>query len=294
MSSRVRCAFENETRVLPLALILPTRQVTPELRNSRRYQTIRTSVREVGIVEPLVVHPQAGGTYALLDGHLRLEVLKELGANEAHCLIATEDEGYTYNKRINRLSMIQEHNMIRQAIERGLAPERIARALNVNVVSIKQKQRLLHGIAPEVAELLKDRHTGVAVFQALRKMKPLRQMEVAELMIAANRFTVTYARALLAATPREQLADPGKPKVIRGITAETLARMEREMEHLQRDYRLVEDGYGNAMLNLVIAKGYVSRLLANEEVRLYLDRHHRELSEELRNVIASVAREPSP
>ncbi|MFZ1414933.1 MAG: plasmid partitioning protein RepB C-terminal domain-containing protein [Defluviicoccus sp.] len=294
MSNRVRCAFENETRVLPLALILPTRQVTPELRNSHKYQTIRTSVREVGIVEPLVVHPQPGGTYALLDGHLRLDVLKELGASEAHCLIATEDEGYTYNKRINRLSMIQEHNMIRQAIERGLAPERIARALNVNVASIREKQHLLRGIAPEVAELLKDRHTGVAVFQTLRKMKPLRQMEVAELMTAANRFTVTYARALLAATPREQLADPGKPKVIRGINAETLARMEREMEHLQRDYRLVEDGYGSAMLNLVIAKGYVSRMLANEEVQRYLDRHHRELSEELRNVIASVARESSP
>jgi hypothetical protein len=34
------------------------------------------------------------------------------------CLIATDDEGYTYNNRINRLAIIQEHRMILKAIER--------------------------------------------------------------------------------------------------------------------------------------------------------------------------------
>ena len=63
-------------------------------------------------------------------------------------------------------------------------------------------------------------------------------------MIAANRLTVTYAKALLAATPKEQLAEPEKPKSIGGVSAEALARMEQEMDHLQRDYRLIEDGYG--------------------------------------------------
>ena len=64
----------------------------------------------------------------------------------------------------------------------------------------------MRGIAAEVAELLKDRQLGGGVFSLPRKMKPLRQIEVVELMIAANRLTVSYARALLAATPKEQLA----------------------------------------------------------------------------------------
>jgi ParB/Sulfiredoxin domain len=50
---------------------------------------------DLGVVEPLVVHPQAGGAYLLLEGHLRLDVLKELGVAEANCLVATADEGYT-------------------------------------------------------------------------------------------------------------------------------------------------------------------------------------------------------
>jgi hypothetical protein len=242
----------------------------------------------VGVVEPLVVHPQAGDRYVLLDGHMRLDVLKELGVAEANCLIATEDEGYTYNRQINRLSTIQEHNMIRQAIAKGVSPKRISRGLNVNVSWIRERQGLLRGIAAEVVELLKDRQLAVGVFSALRKMKPLRQIEVAELMIAANRLTVSYAKALLAATPKEQLAVPEKPKSISGVSAEAIARMEAEMNHLQRDYRLVEDGYGTTILNLVVAKGYVGRLLANDGVARYLERNQPEMKRELEGIIAAI------
>ena len=284
----VRAAFETATRVLPLAQILPTRQVTPQIRATRKYRAIRSSIAAVGVVEPLVVHPQAGDRYVLLDGHLRLDVLTEQGVAEANCLVATEYEGYTYNRQINRLSTIQEHNMIRQAIAKGLSPEQISRALNVNVASIRERQDLLRGIAAEVAELLKDRQLVIAVFSLLRKMKPLRQIEVAELMIAANRLTVSYATALLAATPKEQLAEPEKPKAIGGVGAEAIARMEEEMDHLQRDYRLIEDGYGTTMLNLVVAKDYVGRLLANDGVARYLERNHPEMKRELEGIIAAI------
>jgi hypothetical protein len=73
------------------------------------------------------------------------------------CLIATDDEAFTYNKRINRLAPIQEHFMIVRAIERGVSEQRIARALGVNVPRIRQKRALLHGICREVVELLKDK-----------------------------------------------------------------------------------------------------------------------------------------
>src|SRR3546814_12071605 len=58
--------------------------------------------------------------YSLLDGHLRVEVLKDLGITEVECLVAADDDTYTYNKRINRLAPIQEHRMIQRAIDRGV------------------------------------------------------------------------------------------------------------------------------------------------------------------------------
>jgi hypothetical protein len=43
-------------------------------------------------------------------------------------------------------------------------------------------------------------------------MKPMRQVECVELMIAANTVTIRYAEALLVATPPTALLEAKKPK----------------------------------------------------------------------------------
>jgi hypothetical protein len=56
----------------------------------------------------------------------------------------------------------------------------------------------------------------MAVFDVLRKMNPLRQIEAAELLINANNFSVSYASAILAGTPQALLATPQTPKPTEG------------------------------------------------------------------------------
>src|ERR1017187_3968001 len=109
MAKQVRIAFNPNGVVVPLSNILPTKQLKPIVKASQKYQQILSSVREVGIIEPLIVFPHGtnAGTYLLLDGHVRFEVLKELGQAHTRCLIATDDEAYTYNKRVNRLATIR-------------------------------------------------------------------------------------------------------------------------------------------------------------------------------------------
>ena len=119
----------------------------------------------------------------LLDGHIRLMALRDLGHVEAACLVATDDEMYTYNNRLNRLATVQEHYMIRRAIDRGVSPDRLAKALSVDVSQIMKKMTLLNGICPEAVELLKDRQFSPEVTRAIRKMKPTRQVECVELMV---------------------------------------------------------------------------------------------------------------
>jgi ParB-like chromosome segregation protein Spo0J len=90
-----------------------------------------TLIAEIGLVEPPVVarSREGLGKFLLLDGHLRAEVLREQGVTEVCCLVSTDDEAYTYNKRVNRIAIIQEHRMILKAIENGVSEERIARSL---------------------------------------------------------------------------------------------------------------------------------------------------------------------
>lgn len=285
-------SFQKKTLNVPLTKILPTKSLGKDIRESRKFKTIFASIKEVGIIEPLVVYPdgERSNSYILLDGHVRLEALKALEAASALCIVSTDDEGFTYNRQINRLSPVQEHKMILQAVAKGVSPERIAKSLNVEVDRIRERQRLLQGIATEAVELLKNRMVSHGVFGILRKMKPLRQIEAAEMMISANRLTVPYARMIFAATRQDLLIDLKKNKPS-DATPEDIGRMERQMEKLYQDYKLVEDTLGETMLVLVVAKGYVTRLMRNKNISAYLDRNHRDLSRELEGVMEAVASE---
>lgn len=279
-------AFEEATLRISISGILPLREVSAQVKKSVKYGQIAASIKEVGIIEPPVVirDRNAPDQYHLLDGHLRIEILREQGVAEVVCLIATEDEAFTYNKRVSRIAIIQEHKMILNAVQKGVPEERLARALNVNISNIRAKRNLLSGICPEAADLLRDKHVPLAAFTELRKMKPLRQIEAAELMIAMNRYSTGYAKSLVAATPEDQLI-AGRRKIIKGLTTEQIALMERESASLDREFKLVEQTYGADHLDLVLATGYVNRLLSNARVVRYLAQRHPEILEEFQRIV---------
>ena len=291
MAESVKIAFEPSVAVLPLAVLLPLRTVPDEIKRSAKYKQIANSVREIGIIEPLVVaraRDQAG-RYLLLDGLMRYTALTDAGATEARCLIAEDDEAFTYNKRINRLATVQEHFMVVKAIERGVSEEKLAKALSLDIKGIQRRRTLLVGICPEVVELLKDKTINQKTFDVLRKMKPMRQIEAVELMNTAGNYAASYAKALLAATRQDDLVNSGKAKQVGGLTAEQMARMEREMEKLQRDLKTVEARYGEDVLQLVIASGYLSKLVANPEIKRYLNQNHPEILTEFTAIISATS-----
>jgi ParB-like chromosome segregation protein Spo0J len=292
MSDTVQIAFEQQIVVLPVTAVLPRKTIPDGHRRTVKYRRIASSIAEIGIVEPLIVarlSKKKPAGYLLLDGHLRLAAARDLGETEVRCLIAHDDEAFTYNKRVNRLATIQEHFMIKRALKHGVPEEKLAKALNVDIKLIKRRQTLLDGICAEVVEMLKDKQVNPSTFAVLRKMKPLRQIEVAELMTVAANWSASYARALLAATKQEELADPERPKRIAGMTSEQMARMEREMASLHRDFRQIEASYGDDVLHLVIASGYLSKLVSNPEIERYLIQHHGELLQEFRVIIATTS-----
>jgi hypothetical protein len=272
MPKKVDMAFEPEGVLLQLVDILPVKQLGKRVKKTKKYSQISASIREIGIIEPPVVvrEPRKGGKFLLLDGHLRIEVLKDLGSEEVMCLVATDDEAFTYNKRINRLATIQEHKMILKAIERGVPQERIVRALDINIASLRRKRSLLEGICPETAELLKDKHCPRNTFQSLKKMTPMRQIEVTELMIAMDNYSVSYSEALLAATPQDQLIDSAKPKSFKGISAEQIAQMETEMGNCT-DNAAVESFFGLLKREHVNRVRYRTRDQARADVFDYIE-----------------------
>ncbi len=183
--------------------------------------------------------------------------------------------------------------MIAKAIERNVPKDKIARALDINVRSVSRKAQLLGGICEEVVGLLKDRMCPLAVFDVLRKMSPLRQIEAAELLINANNLSVSYASAILAGTPQAQLVTPQTPKRLKGMTAEAIARMERELSRLQEAISSIQDSYGQDHLHLTIVKGYLRNLISNDRVARYLEQYQPDLFIEFQKIADMTSTLPS-
>jgi len=294
MTGKVRIAFDARVIELELSDILPLRQLTPQIEGSKRFGRIVASINTVGLAEPLVVAKQKRDEPCLLvDGHLRYYALQKRGDKKVRCIVADDDEAFTYNKRVNRLATVQEHYMIDRAVRRGASEEKIARAFGADVNVVRRRRNLLTGITAEVASLLAERSISIQTFEVLKKMKAARQFEAAELMVSLNNFSQSYAKALLAATSEDDLTKPNRKRRVGGLTPEQMARMEREMENLSRDMKAVEDGLGDDVLHLVVASRYLGKLLANERITAYLERRHPEISAEFQAIISNTSLEQS-
>ena len=222
--SEMKLGFEMRKIRLALEDILPMRLIKDPEKKFHRYKMILASIPDVGLVEPLVVYPQkdAPGKYMLKNGHLRYFALKDLGLTEADCIIATDDECYTYNARISRLPPIQEHKMIVKAVNNGVSPERLAKALNMPLRVVQASMNLLNGIHEDAAELLKDKPICPKALRLFKRVNGMRQIEMAETMVSANNYVAGYAEALVLGTPKHQLANPDEPKKKAGMSARRL------------------------------------------------------------------------
>ena len=67
--------------------------------------------------------------------------------------------------------------------------------------------------------------------------------------------------------------------------------MEKEMDSLQRDLKLIEASYGNEVLNLVLARVYLAKLLGNARVVRYLAHNFGDIFRELQAIVEATSLE---
>lgn len=288
--TKPRLAFEPRSLRLKVSDLIPVR-IIKEHAKLKRYATILSSIKEVGIIEPIVVYPLARnpGKYLILDGHLRCEVLKELGIFETDCIVSTQEETFTYNAKVNRLAPIQEHRMITRAVENGLSVERIAAALNLSVDSIRNNLNLLEGIHPDAIDILGTRQVSPQTLRMFKKVSSVRQIEMAELMVSTNNFSTDYARAMLDATPENMLVEKPKELKATSFTDEAAARLKEEMRGAEAEFKAVEATYGENVLNLTLARNYIRTLIGNARIRRWLIGRHPDILREFESLAATEA-----
>ncbi len=286
--TKVKAAFRQHVVVLPIKSIVTQKEITPAFRKTQTYAQISASLKHVGQIEPVAVFPRGPNEYLLLDGHTRIDILQRQGFAEVRAIFSTDDEAYTYNKRVNHAPPVAQHFMILKALANGVSEERIAEALNVDVGNIRKRRNMLDGICPEAIEILRNSHVTSNAFAVLRRMKPIRQIEAAEHMTASGKYSVVFAKALLEVTKPEFLLEPPSTKQMEAKSDAARRMLEEETTVLIRDLKTAEDSYGTDILALTLTCGYVERLIANARVERYLAKHHVDILGALRMLLLEV------
>jgi ParB-like chromosome segregation protein Spo0J len=284
VTAAIKIAFERETIKVPLADILPTKTLADAVKRSSTYKTLEASYPVVGIIEPPLVCRQPDGTYLLLDGHARLAVAKAAGATELDCLVSLADEAYSHRGHVSELSPIQANRMILRALDAGVPDERLAKALNRSAKTIRMSRTMLKDICPEALELLKDKPVSTASFALFKNVKPIRQIEMAELMNKVTNYGKGYAAGLVSTTKADLLAERPQVKRRPKPKAEDLLQMEAEMQTVERDILRIDETYGRDVINLTVARGYVTKLLENAKVVKYLASKHPDVLTEFQRI----------
>jgi oligopeptide/dipeptide ABC transporter ATP-binding protein len=107
----VKLGFEQLTRTLPIAAIAPLHLVSDAVKATPKYGQIVASIREIGVVEPPVVvrDRREPGKFLLLDGHLRIEALKDMGRTIVQDQILHRIK--TIHAELNKTMLLITHDM---------------------------------------------------------------------------------------------------------------------------------------------------------------------------------------
>jgi len=140
--------------------------------------------------------------------------------------------------------------------------------------------------------MLKDKRVTSDGFGVLRKMKPVRQLYAAEMMVASNNYSTRFARGLLAVTKPDGLVDPEQEnKRSRRTTTNQQSVMAQGSDALLEDIKMVQKVYTGDLLSVTIAVGYLTRMLDNARIERHLLKHHSDLLQAIREILVIVKEE---
>lgn len=146
---------------------------------------------------------------------------------------------------------------------------------------------MLNDLSADAAELLKGKPIVKAALGVFRWMSPERQVEMAKLMNLTGNYSRSFAQALLIATkPSDRLKTRSKP--IAGLSYEHKVDMLHELEILLNDIGVLES-YGENRLCLVVASGYISKLISNQPIENYLNQNHPEILRQFKTIVGQCA-----
>jgi ParB family transcriptional regulator, chromosome partitioning protein len=196
---------------------LPVSAIRPNSRQPRTnfpeagIRELAASIKEVGILQPLVVRPSPSG-FELIAGERRLRAAREAGLERVPVLIrqAGEDEAIELalveNLQRENLSPLETAAAYQALMDGfGLTRERLARRLGKSRAAVTNTLRLVH-LPERIQALLNDGKLSEGHARALLGLETEEQMTRLAQRVVEEKLSVRKTEELV----REMLGSPGE------------------------------------------------------------------------------------
>lgn len=254
---------------IPLVRLRPLRERTV---NKREFNRILSSIKAVGLIEPLVVYPE-GDDYVILDGGQRYRALLELGVEVAPCILGRQREAFTGNRMVNRVSPVQEHRMIEKSL--GEVDEAsIAAALGISTIRHRLETALLKRLHPDVAAAFDQGKINRVCAREFTHVRPARQKEILDAMAGYKDFSTAFVRTLVVKTPPHQRAPGRRKNNPWDRSAQRKNDLLKQLVEAEQKHDFYSRLYKQYTIDLLRMAIYVRTLINNTRVREYLLAKH--------------------
>ena len=214
------------------------------------------SIRQFGIIEPLIVRPLADGRYEILAGHMRWQAAQQAGLTQIPVMVREADDrtaaaiALVENLLRRDLNPIEEARALQRLREEfGLTQEQLAVTLGLSQSAISRALGLL-SLDPLIQAFIEDGQLEAGHGKALIGLSGEAQIQLAKQAISAGWPVreLERRRALSAQTPPAQTPSA----IIPVVRDPNLARLEERLrERLAAPVRLRYDaGRGRGRIEI--------------------------------------------
>ena len=200
--------------------ILPIHKVEPNPGQPRRdfdeeeLESLASSIREHGVVQPLTVRPTAKGYYQIIAGERRWRAARLAGLSEVPAVIMDADDKKTMELALIENLQRQDLNPVEEAqgyqvlmSEYGMTQEETAQRVGKSRPAVANALRLMN-LCPEVLELVRNGSLSAGHARAVLSLKDGAKQQLAAQKIIALGLSVRQAELLCKNMTREPREKP--------------------------------------------------------------------------------------
>jgi ParB family chromosome partitioning protein len=214
-------------RELALDALAPGRFQPRQQMDQAALAELADSIREQGVIQPILVRPAADGRFEILAGERRWRAAALAGLTRVPVLVRDVPDRTAAAMALIENIQREDLNPLEQALglkrlvdEFGLTHEEAARAIGSSRSQASNLLRLL-GLAPSVQALLRERRIDMGHARSLLTLDAVRQVQAAQRIVAGG-LSVRQTEQLV----RNALAQPRRASP---------ARRSRDLEALEEE-----------------------------------------------------------